>query len=471
METQTEDRFKLRTPGQRTAVAVVYVASNFVVLLDSTIINLALPAIGRHFVVDPTAVGAIAISYMVAMGAVVPISGWLADRVGTKRVLLSALLAFTVTSVLCGLATGIGELVVFRILQGLAGGMLAPVGLAMLFQTFPTEERVRISTYTMIPTLLAPAAGPVLGGALVSAFSWRWVFFINVPIGLAGALFGLLFVKEARLSEHLPALDLAGFALSTVSVGLLMFGLAEGTDLGWTSPAVLAATISGALLLVLTIRTELRRAHPLLALRLFADRRFRSGNAVVATSGAAFISTLFGISLYFQYGRGLSPLQSGLSTFPEALGVLIAGQVGTHLLYDRLGARRLVTAGVLCLATTISLLATMGAHTSLWWGRLIIFGVGLSTGQLFIPNQVSTFSTIEHESTNGASVLFTVVRQITNSMGIAMLTTVIGIVGATRQEAGHSVVNLGAYRWQFLAAGALALLGLPFTRALARRAG
>ncbi|HTW11569.1 MAG TPA: DHA2 family efflux MFS transporter permease subunit [Solirubrobacteraceae bacterium] len=455
-----------RRPGQRLAVGVVFVTGGFVTIMDGTIVNVALPRIGRDLGVAPTAVAAISIGYMVAMGAVVPVSGWLADRLGTRRVLLGALLLFTLTSALCGLAGSLGELVGLRIVQGLAGGTLAPVGLAMLYQTFPPQERVRVSAYTMIPTLLAPATGPILGGALVSELSWRFVFFVNVPIGLAGAIFGLLFVAETEPEEHVAGFDLAGFVISALAIGLLMLGLAEGPDLGWSDPVVLFGAAGGAVLLVLTIVVELRVNRPLLALRLLADRNFRAGSGIVATSGAAFAGTLFAIALYFQYGRGLSPLQSGLSTFPEAVGVLCGGQLSSRVLLAAVGPRRLITAGALGSTLTMALLATMGAHTSLWWARGIMFGVGLSTGLIFVATQVTAFAGIGSAATGAASTLFTVVRQVTGALGVALLTAVVGIVGATHVVGGQRAADLAAYRWPFVAAACLALCGAACARAL-----
>src|SRR5436309_4346205 len=155
----------------------------FMTILDATIVNVALPTIGRDFGVSATAVGAISIAFLVSLAVTIPASGWLGDRYGGKRVLLAATALFTAASALCGLASSLGELVAFRILQGAGGGMLAPVGMAMLFRVFPPAERIRAASILTVPTTLAPALGPVLGGLLVTDLSWRWVFYVNVPIG------------------------------------------------------------------------------------------------------------------------------------------------------------------------------------------------------------------------------------------------------------------------------------------------
>src|SRR5580693_6172308 len=169
----------------------------FMSIMDVTIVNVALPQLGRDLHVGATSVAAVAVGYLVSLAVVIPASGWLGDRFGGKRVLLTAIVIFTLASALCGLAQSLGELVAFRVLQGVGGGMLAPVGMAMLFRAFPPEERIRASSILTVPTTLAPALGPVLGGLLVTDLSWRWVFYVNVPIGLVAFLFGLIFLESA----------------------------------------------------------------------------------------------------------------------------------------------------------------------------------------------------------------------------------------------------------------------------------
>src|ERR1700734_2620763 len=170
----------------------------FISIMDVTIVNVALPTIGRDFHVSPTAVDSISIAFLVSLAVFIPASGWLGDRFGGKRILLAAIAVFTAASALCGLADSLGELVAFRVLQGVGGGMLAPVGLAMLFRAFPPAERIRASAILTVPTTLAPALGPVLGGLLVTELSDRWVFFVNLPLGIAAVTFGLLCLEKSE---------------------------------------------------------------------------------------------------------------------------------------------------------------------------------------------------------------------------------------------------------------------------------
>jgi EmrB/QacA subfamily drug resistance transporter len=211
----------------KVSVSVVFVAAMFMNIMDITIVNVALPSIGHQFGVSEAALDSIAVGYLVSLAVFIPAAGWLGDRFGSKRILLLAIALFTGASALCGLADSLGQLVVFRVVQGVGGGMLTPVGMAMLFRTFPPEERVRASSILTVPTAVAPALGPVLGGLLVTSLSWRWVFFVNVPIGVAAFVFGLVFL-EAHRQPHPGRFDLPGFLLSGIGFASLMFGVSEG---------------------------------------------------------------------------------------------------------------------------------------------------------------------------------------------------------------------------------------------------
>jgi EmrB/QacA subfamily drug resistance transporter len=214
--------------------------------MDATIVNVALPTIGRDFKVASTSVDSIAIAFLVSLAVFIPASGWLGDRFGGKRVLLTAIVVFTTASALCGLASSLGELVAFRILQGAGGGMLAPVGMAMLYRVFPPEERIRASAILTVPTTFAPALGPVLGGLLVTDLSWRWVFYVNVPIGAAALVFGALFLKQSA-QEQPGRFDLPGFVLSGVDLRLLsnrLFRAGTGSRSWLRSPSSAPCTRS-----------------------------------------------------------------------------------------------------------------------------------------------------------------------------------------------------------------------------------
>jgi EmrB/QacA subfamily drug resistance transporter len=446
---------------QKVAVSVVFVAAMFMSIMDVTIVNVALPTIGRDFSVSPTAVDTIAIAYLVSLAVFIPASGWLGDRFGGKRVLMSAIILFTIASALCGTASSLGELVLYRIIQGAGGGMLAPVGMAMLFRVFPPEERIRASSILTVPTTLAPALGPVLGGLLVTGLSWRWVFYVNVPIGIIAVIFGCLFVNHS--TESRPGrFDVVGFLLAGAGLGLLMYGISEGPDIGWGSFEVLSTIVLGVILLVAMVFAELRIASPIIALKQLKNHLFRSASGVILMLSTAFLGVLFIITLYFQDGRGMSALASGLSTFPEAIGVMAGAQLASRFLYRRLGARRHITIGLLGVAVSIGLMALMDGTTSLWWARILLFFMGLGMGQVFVPAQAISFATISPADTGRASTLYNATRQLGGALGVSILTTALVLIGATHHVAGHVVANFTGYRVTFLLAAALCLVGVPW---------
>jgi EmrB/QacA subfamily drug resistance transporter len=444
--------------SQKVAVGVVFVAAMFMSIMDATIVNVALPTIGRDFHVSPTAVDSIAIAFLVSLAVFIPASGWLGDRFGGKRILLIAIVVFTAASALCGIASSLGELVAFRVLQGAGGGMLAPVGMAMLYRVFPPEERIRAAAILTVPTTFAPALGPALGGLLTTDLSWRWVFYVNLPIGAAAFGFGVLFLREDR-QPHPGRFDLPGFLLSGLGLGLTMYGVSEGPVKGWHSTDVLATIAAGVVLIAATIVVELRTPEPMLNLRLLSNRLFRSSNGVMVCSSIAFLGTLYAISLYFQDGRGLSALNAGLSTAPEAFGVMAGAQLATRWFYPIFGPRRHITGGLIAVAVSIGLLSLLGPGTSLWWARLLMFALGVAMGQVFVPVQAAAFATITPEATGRASTMFNAVRQLGGAIGVAILTTAIVTVGPVHIVGGHPVANLIAYRVAFLVAAAVALLG------------
>jgi EmrB/QacA subfamily drug resistance transporter len=442
--------------NQKVAVSVVFVAAMFMNIMDVTIVNVALPTLGREFHVQPDSVSTVAIGYLVSLAVFIPASGWLGDRFGGKRVLLTSIVIFSGASALCGAAQSLGQLVTFRILQGAGGGLMVPVGMALLFRTFPPAERVRASSILVIPTALAPALGPVLGGLFVTELSWRWVFYVNVPVGVAALVFGLIFLER---QPRLPTgpFDLVGFLLAAVGLGALMYGVAEGPFKGWGSPLIVAAITGGTVLLVILTVFELRTRQPLIDVRLLNDRLFRSCTAVLLIGSAAFIGALFLVALFFQDGLGLSALQSGLNTFPEAIGVMAGAQVVTRLLYPALGPKRVMLIGLTILACALASLTLIGTDTNLWWARAALFVAGYGMSHVFVPSQAAGFATITPAATGRASTLFNALRQLGSALGVAVFTTVVATVGPEHVRAGREVSNLAAYHLAFLVAAGMAV--------------
>ncbi|MEU8135496.1 MDR family MFS transporter [Streptodolium elevatio] len=451
-------RSRLPDLNQKFVVGAVFVAAMFVNILDITIINVALPAIGKDFGVGPSELGTVAVGYLVSLAVFIPASGWLGDRFGSKRVFLFALAVFTGASALCGLAQTLDQLVLFRILQGVGGGLLTPVGMAMMFRAFPPEERVRASRVLMVPTAIAPALGPVLGGLLVDKASWHWVFYINLPVGAVALVFGALFLKEHR-EPGVGRFDLPGFLLAGVGFALLMYSLSEGPGKGWGSPLIIGTGIAGAVLLVSMVWYELRAAEPILKLRLFGDRLFASTNTVSLLGSAGFLGLLYVYPLMCQQAFGWSALKTGLLTFPEAFGVMITSQVVSRI-YPKVGPRRLMAVGLAGIAAAAVMLSRTDQNTppAVFAGILFFTGVALAFNM--IPMQAAAFAKTKPSDSAAASTLFSTQRQLGSALGVALLSTVIAGVGAfTTTSAGLAAPNLDAYRAAFWTAAGIALVG------------
>jgi EmrB/QacA subfamily drug resistance transporter len=395
----------------------------FMTIMDSTVVNVALPTLRREFATSTASVSAVVTSYLVAVAVVMPASGWLGDRAGGKRVLLWALALFTAASAACGAANSLPELVIFRAVQGAGTGVLIPVGMTMLYRTFPQAERMRATRLLMGPTLLAPALGPVLGGVIVDGLSWRWIFYVNLPVGLAGLAFGAAFLPQHR--EHAAGrFDLPGFLLVGTGFPLVMYALNAGPGDGWAAPPILAAIGAGLALLAAFARVELRTAAPILGLRILGNRLYRAASLQAAAGSAGFMGVLVLVPLFLQNGLGYSPLHSGLSTFPEAIGGMAGIQI-TSRLYGRVGPRRLMMAGLLAAAVPVVLMGTLGPAGARWAMPVLMFVTGMSFGFSMGPAQTAALATISEQQTGRATTLFNVQRQAGQALGVAVLATVL----------------------------------------------
>jgi EmrB/QacA subfamily drug resistance transporter len=437
--------------SQRLVVPAVCVSVTFVAIVDGAITTVALPSIARQFSLTTAALDGVVVIYPVCLAMAIPASAWLVERFGGKRVLLTALAGFLGSSLLCGAALGIGQLVVYRAVQGLSAGVLFPASTALLFSTFTSAEQIRISRYMIVPQQIAPAAAPVVGGLLVDHLSWRWVFYVNLPVGLPALLFGALFLAGGRGSRP-GRFDLPGLLLSAGGLGTVMFGVCEGPNRGWSSPAVLTSLVSGAALLAAAVAVELRTAQPLLRLRLFADRLFRDTNLINLVGLIPIMGALYLGPLFLQQAQGRTALESGLTTFPEAFGVLLTVQLAGAL-YARVGPRVIVGCGLTGVGAVLLLFAACDTDTGLWAFRGLMFLFGAAIGCFFIPTTVASLATLEREDLPQATMLNTVVRQTGGALAPAAVTTAL-VLGTPPGDA--AVPPLPAYQHAYLALAAIA---------------
>lgn len=443
-----------RRPDQRVAVATVYVVAVFINIIDATVVNVALPTIAGAFRVPVGQTATVNIGFLVAVAVTIPVAGWLGDRYGPREVFVSAVGLFTAASAACGFAESLSQLVAFRVAQGLAGGVMMPVGMAMMYHTFPPAERIRISRIINVPIAFAPAAGPVLGGFLVDHAMWRWIFWINVPIGVLAVTITLLTVRPLARAES-SRLDIAGFVLTGGGFACLMWALSEGAARGWLSGGIAIPGMVGILMVAAAVAVELRVSAPMLQLRLFTLRLFRTANMITVCSSASFIAALFVFPLMLQSAFGRSPLQAGLLTFPEAAGVLIGTQIAGRI-YPRVGPRRLLAAGQLTVTGVLVLLAfTMTAQTTAAVPVTLMVTLGIGQAFSFLPIQAAGFDTVPPRRTGQASALYSATRQAGSAIGVAVAATVITTVSA----GASPTTAVSPFRWALLGSAAWSLLG------------
>ncbi len=445
-------------------VGIVFVFGLFMDLLDMTIVNVAIPKLSEDLNASTTQVQWVVTGYLLSLAVFIPVSGWLGDRFGTKRIFMTALFLFTSASLLCGLAWSIESLIAFRVLQGIGGGMLTPVGTAMLFRAFPPHERAKGASILMIPMVVAPASGPVLGGYLVEYQDWSWIFFINIPVGALGFLFAALFLKE-ETQPNPGRLDLPGLALAGAGLASLMYGLAEAGDRGLDDPRVLLFGGVGLAILAIFALVELRTAEPMIDVRLFTDRLFRAANVAQLVGFAALMGGLFLLPLMLQSPStfGLGAFDSGLTTFPQAIGVVMMVQVSGRI-YPIVGPRRLLALGMAGVAATTFAFLFVDLGTSLWWIRLIMFIRGCFFSFMLVSLQTATFATITPQMMGRASAISNAGRQVGASLGVALLATVLtsrlSANGSSLLPGANAQAALDSFHEAFIVAAVLALVGM-----------
>jgi len=434
-------------------VMAVYIVGLSMTIIDGTAVNVALPALAEQFGVASTEIEWVALSYLLAVAAIIPAAGWLGDRFGTKQMFMISLVLFVGGSILCGASQSLNQLVASRVVQGLGAGLITPIGSAMLFRAFPLSERASATVGVLSVAIVAPAVGPVMGGLLVDNASWRWIFLINLPIGIAGLVLGWRWLREEALTSA-GRLDVGGLILSASGVSLLIFALSTGPDFGWTSATIVTAAVLGLISIVALVALELRLDQPMLALRLFGDRMFRTINIVATMIYAGFFGWIFVLPLYLQDLRGFTATQSGLTQAPQAVGVFIVSVLAGKRLYKAIGPRRLLIVGSLLTAASSAIFAVFNLETPMWVMGACALLRGMSIGMVFVSIQTAVYASISNEDTGRAASVFNTQRQFSFAAGVALGATVIASrVAAAGGETAPASELLGAYRWAFIAMG------------------
>jgi EmrB/QacA subfamily drug resistance transporter len=413
------DRQRVLTPEIIT-LAVVVVLGAIMTVLDATIVNVAIPTLGRDFTTSLSTVQWVLTIYLLGFATVIPVSGWASERFGAKPVWMVSLTAFMLGSLMSGLSWSIESLIAFRALQGLGAGMLMPVGQSILAQAAGPQRMGRVMSIVGVPVLLAPIFGPVIGGAIVDSASWRWIFFVNLPIGAVALLLA------ARLLPSVPPrpyerLDVLGMTLLSGGIAVFVYGLSElGAHGRVTDPVPLAALAAGAVLIAGFTWHALRTPNPLLDVRLFARRGFGTAAATNLMVGLALFGILLLLPLYFQIVRGQSPLTTGLLLIPQGLGAAITMPIAGSLT-DRIGARRVVPAGIAVALLGTAAYTQIGADTPYWYLATALFTVGVGLGATVMPSMAVAYQAVTREAIPRATSAMNTILRIAGSLGVALL--------------------------------------------------
>ena len=389
----------------------------FMESLDTTILNTGVPAIARALHVLPLAMKSVLSSYTLSLAVFIPVSGWMADRFGTRRVFAAAIAVFTLGSVLCGITNDISFLVASRLLQGMGGAMMVPVGRLTLVRTFPKADLVRAMSFVAVPSLVAPMLGPLVGGLIVAWFNWRVIFFVNIPIGLLGLGLVLWKFPDFRQSHKTP-LDIIGLILFGAGIALLSYVL-EVFGEHLLQPVEVLCLFAVALLLLTGYALNSRRVkHPLLRTDLFKLRTFAVAAAGQFITRLGIGGTPFLLPLLYQVGLGMTPIESGLLIMPQAAGA-IATKAFLPRLLNRFGHRAILVSNTVAVGLWILAFSTIGPATPLWLIVIQAFCFGAQTSIQYASMNTLVYADVPANKTSGASSIASTLQQLSISFGVA----------------------------------------------------
>jgi DHA2 family multidrug resistance protein len=429
--------------------AIVVAIGLFMAVLDNTIVNVALPQMQSAFNTNRTTITWVVTGYFLAQAAVIPVTGYLSDRLGTKLVFATALVLFTVGSALCAFTPQIqpylsfapGEqlLIAFRVLQGIGGGALFPIAFAIVFRVFPPDQRGPASAVVGVPVLLAPAFGPTIGGYLTTTFDWSAIFTVNIPIGIVALLLVLLVLRGRRAERAADGIDdgagaaagapaparkrfdVVGLLLAMAGFTALVYGISEAGPNGWSDPTVDAYLIAGGVLLVAFVITELIVSDPVIDVRLFLNYTFTSANVLTwAVSGLLF-GSLFLMPIFFEQVQNNDALTTGEILISQGLAAALATVIAGRF-YNRVGPRLLIALGFVFITAGTYGFTQLDTGTSGWSLQVWLVLRGLGLGFTNIPLQTLTLSVVSNRAMARASSLMNVTRQVFGAVGVSILT-------------------------------------------------
>ena len=419
-------------------IAVSVMFATFMEVLDTTVVNVSLPHIAGSLSSTIEEATWALTSYLVANAIVLPMTGWLASFIGRKRLLMFSVVGFTASSFLCGLAPTLSSLIVFRIIQGATGGALQPLSQAVLLEAFPPHERGKAMGFWGLGIVVAPILGPVLGGWLTDSYSWRWVFYINLPVGIASIVMTKMFIFDPPyIKETGRRVDYWGIGMLAVGIGALQFVLDKGQQEDWfASSLITGLAILSAVTLVVLVVHEWRTESPIVDLRVFKVRSYAVGVFLMAVVGFVLYGSMVVLPVMLQTLLGYPPLQAGIAMAPRGIGSFFMMPL-TGLMIGRFDPRKLLATGLTVGGFTLLWLSQLNLQAGYWdifWPQLIQ-GAGMSL--LFVPLTTVAMDAIPRERMGNATSLFNLMRNLGGSIGIAMTGTML----SRRQQATGSLLG------------------------------
>lgn len=423
--TKNEDRYMWLALG-------VVIVGTFMSILDSSIVNVAVPKMMTIFGASTDQIEWVVTGYMLTMSIIIPLTGYLGERFGLKKLYIFALSVFTVGSALCGLASSTETMIAARVVQAIGGGMIMPVGMAMIFQIVPLEKRGLALGVWGIAAMAAPAIGPTLSGYIVQYMDWRLIFTINIPVGIIGVTLAFIILRETEVKTD-KKFDYLGASTSAIGLFTLLLGLSQGNSKGWTSGYILVLFVIAAISLSAFIFIELNVDNPLLELRILKIFPFSLSLLISCITTIGMYGALFLLPIYIQNIRGYTPMQSGMISLPSAIVTGIMMPISGRI-FDKFGAKWITVIGTIVLASASFALSKLSLDTGYSVIVIIMMFRGLGMGMAMMPAQTSGMNSVPRELSGKATALSNTVRQVSGSFGIAILTTVL-----QRREAFHTV--------------------------------
>jgi EmrB/QacA subfamily drug resistance transporter len=402
----------------------VVVIGTFMVMLDSSIVNIAIPKMMNVFGSDLDSVKWILTGYTLTMGAIVPMTGFLSDTFGVKKLFIGALIMFTIGSFLCGFAWSNNAMVVFRVIQAVGGGAIMPVGMSYIMLIFPIQERGKALGFWGIASMAAPAIGPTLGGYIIQYLDWRFIFYVNVPIGIFGVVFASILLKETPLKPYKGNFDFIGLFTSVIGIVSLLYVLGEGDTLDWGNikyPLLIALGIFSLLIFVVN---ELTHPDPMLELRVLKIYNFTLSQFISGITMLALMAGIYVLPLFLQNLRGYTAMQTGLILFPSAMASGLMMPV-SGAIFDKFGAKVVTVPGLIILGFATYKMSQFNMNTPLAYISIIATIRGIGLGLAMMPVSTSGMNDVPRPLYGKATALSTTIRSIMQALAITLMTTVI----------------------------------------------